>query len=160
MSMRQHKNIPNLILPAWWKINRISFFIDGFIYKLIDYWLWNSLWLSHHFLLQKYFLPIHFSCNLRLKLWFFIGTIRLIITFTSNRLIILYCFSWTKSWTWSLRDFFTLCQITTSIAFLCGLLWWVRKLFWLLILFMNYIWTMIRFWGLMSFIFTQSTFEK
>lgn len=155
MSMRQHKNIPNNILPACRKFNWISVFIDGFIYKLVDYWLWNSLRLTHHFLLQKYFLPIHFSCNLRLKLWFFIGTIRLNVTFAGNRLIILYCFSWTKSWTWSWRDFFTLSHYTTKIAFVNGLLWWVRKLFWLLILFMNYIWTMIRFWGLIRFIFTH-----
>ena len=154
MSMRHHKNIPKNILPARRNFNRKSFFVDGFVDKFVDYWLWNRLRLSYHLLLQKYLRPIHFSCNFRLELWFFIWPNRLVITFTCNGLVFCYCFSWAESWTRSLRNFFTLTLHATYITFVSWFLRRVRKLFWLFILFINYIRTMIRFLGLLLFIFT------
>jgi len=67
MSQRDAEDVVHNGFCSCWNGDLVPIFVNGFVHKLIYDTLWDCLWFTHHFLLQKYLLPIKFLLIIKLS---------------------------------------------------------------------------------------------
>ena len=118
MSKRNEHYVPKSVWPSFWEFNSECFLVNCLIDKLIDYTLRNTLWLSHHFLLEEDLLPIKLHLSSMVKHFITIIDFFLLTLFS-------FCF---------LVRFFS----TLALSCNCNSLEWIIHISWFIVSTMNF----------------------